>query len=70
MFRAEPGAWIDAGQPVADLVDPLTDDVVTLCGTVSGVLYARHGTRFATAGMEVARIAGDRPIRTGSLLSQ
>ncbi|PXW22493.1 succinylglutamate desuccinylase/aspartoacylase family protein [Paraburkholderia caballeronis] len=70
VFRAEPGAWIDAGQPVADLVDPLTDDVVTLCGTVSGVLYARHGTRFATAGMEVARIAGDRPIRTGSLLSQ
>jgi len=32
------------------------------------VLYARHRTRFATAGMEVASIAGAKPIRSGSLL--
>jgi len=70
VFRAQTGAWLEAGAPVADIVDPLTDDVHTLRNTVSGVLYARHGTRFATAGMEVARIAGDRPIRDGSLLSQ
>jgi len=70
VFRAETGAWLEAGAPVADIVNPLTDEVLTLHGTVSGVLYARHGTRFATAGMEVARIAGERPIRVGSLLSQ
>jgi uncharacterized protein len=33
------------------------------------VLYARHRARFATAGLEVARIAGSKPHRTGSLLS-
>ena len=70
VFRAETGAWLEAGTPVADVVDPLTDEVVTLRNTVSGVMYARHGTRFATAGMEVARIAGNRPIRAGALLSQ
>lgn len=69
VFRAECGAWLEAGAPVADIVDPLTDELVTLHTSVSGVMYARHSARFATAGMEVARIAGDTPIRTGSLLS-
>lgn len=69
VFRAECGNWIEAGAPIADIVDPLTDEVQTLHSTVSGVMYARHSARFATAGMEVARIAGDRPIRSGSLLS-
>jgi hypothetical protein len=36
---------------------------------MAGVMYARHKTRFATAGMEIARIAGATPFRTGSLLS-
>lgn len=70
VFRAETGAWLEAGAPIADIVNPLTDEALTLRSTVSGVLYARHSTRFATAGMEVARIAGDHPIRDGSLLSQ
>ncbi len=69
VFRAEVGRWIDAGKEIADIVDPLTDRVVTLKCSVAGVLYARHLARFATAGMEVARIAGARAIRSGSLLS-
>ncbi len=69
VFRADCGAWIDAGTPVADIVNPLTDEVTTLSASVSGVMYARHSARFATAGMEIARIAGDTPIRSGSLLS-
>ena len=69
VFRTPVGAWIEAGDAVVDIVDPLTDRVVTLKSSVSGVLYARQVVRFATAGMEVARIAGATPIRTGSLLS-
>jgi uncharacterized protein len=69
VFLADHGTWLEAGAPVADIVDPLTDEVHTLRSTVSGVMYARHSARFATAGMEVARIAGERPIRSGSLLS-
>jgi predicted deacylase len=69
VFRVPTGAWLEAGQDVADIVDPLTDRVVTIRNTVAGVLYARHRTRFATAGMEVARVAGATAYRSGSLLS-
>jgi predicted deacylase len=69
VFRANVGAFIEAGSPIADVVDPLTDTVTTLSCTTSGVMYARHITRFATAGLEVARIAGAKAFRTGSLLS-
>ena len=48
---------------------PLTDQVVTVKNTVAGVLYARHSARFATAGLEVARVAGAKAYRTGALLS-
>jgi predicted deacylase len=69
VYRAEPGKWVDAGQPIADIVDPLTNEVVTLKCSVAGVLYARHLSRFATAGMEIVRIAGAKAFRTGQLLS-
>jgi predicted deacylase len=69
VFLAEPGTWLEAGADVADIVDPLTDRVVTVRNTVAGVLYARHRTRFATAGMEIARVAGATSFRSGGLLA-
>ncbi|GAB5095245.1 M14 family metallopeptidase [Caballeronia sp. HLA56] len=69
VFRAQVGAFIEAGSAIADVIDPLADTITTLKCTTSGVLYARHITRFATAGLEVARIAGAKAYRTGSLLS-
>jgi predicted deacylase len=68
VFRAEVGAWIEAGQPVADIVDPLTDQVTTLNATTTGVLYARHLLGFASAGLAVAQVAGATAFRTGALL--
>jgi predicted deacylase len=68
VFRAPAGVRVEPGQPIADIVDPLTDRVVTITSSVVGVLYARQRTRFATAGLEVAWIAGDKPLRSGSLL--
>jgi uncharacterized protein len=69
VYRTEVGSWVDVGHEIADIVDPLTNRVVTLKSTVAGVLYARHLTRFATAGLEFARIAGATAFRSGSLLS-
>ncbi|CAG4887431.1 succinylglutamate desuccinylase/aspartoacylase family protein [Paraburkholderia saeva] len=66
---AQVGTWLDAGTEIADIVDPLTGQVATLKNAVAGVLYARHSARFATAGLEVARVAGAKAYRTGSLLS-
>jgi uncharacterized protein len=68
VFHLAAGAYVDAGQAVADIVDPLTDRTVTLKSAVAGVMYARQRTRFATAGMEVAWVAGAEPQRTGALL--
>ena len=69
VFRASTGEWLDAGTEIADIVDPLTDRVVTIKNTVAGVMYARHRARFTTAGMEIARVAGAAAFRSGSLLS-
>jgi uncharacterized protein len=68
VFRTPVGAPVESGHPIVDIVDPLTDRVVTLRNTVAGVLYARQRTRFATAGMEVACVAGTEPVRSGALL--
>jgi len=69
VFRTKVGAMVKAGDAIVDVVDPLTDTVTPLHCTTSGVLYARQIARFATAGMEVARIASATAYRTGSLLS-
>ena len=69
VFRVPVGSWVEPHQEIADIVDPLGDRVATIRNTMAGVMYARHKTRFATAGMEIARIAGATPFRTGSLLS-
>jgi predicted deacylase len=68
VFRTPIGVRVEPGQAIADVVDPLTDRVVTITSSINGVLYARHRARFATAGQEVAFIAGATPIRSGSLL--
>ncbi|EWS63826.1 hypothetical protein Y695_02941 [Hydrogenophaga sp. T4] len=33
------------------------------------MVYARHNLRWATSGMEICRVAGATPIRSGNLLS-
>jgi predicted deacylase len=69
VFHAAPGDWIEAGDTIAEVIDPLTDTVAVLAASTSGVLYSRHVARFATTGMVVANVAGAAPFRSGSLLS-
>ncbi|SAK90799.1 succinylglutamate desuccinylase/aspartoacylase [Caballeronia fortuita] len=68
LHRRDIGERIRAGDVIADVLDPLDDRVVPLVAQTDGVLYARHWTRFATAGMLVARIAGENAARHGELL--
>lgn len=68
LHTRHPGEWIEAGETVADLLDPASDALTPLIAKTSGVLYARHWSRFATAGMLVARIAGAAALRDGDLL--
>ena len=65
----EPGDWVEAGELVAELIDPLTDARTLLHARASGRCFARSARRFATRGMRLAKIAGATPYSSGKLLS-
>lgn len=70
-YRARPGDRLAVGDPVADVIDPTAagaSRVHTVCAGVAGVLYARVSGRYALAGSELGKIAGEHAFRTGPLL--
>lgn len=69
VFHLAPGAWVEAGALVADIVDVDTGDVTPVHAQSAGLLYARIATRWATPGRRLAKIAGTTLARTGRLLS-
>ena len=68
-FVAGVGERVAAGQLLARIVDPLTPHETDIRSGIDGIVYARHSLRWATAGMEVCRVAGATPVRSGNLLS-
>jgi len=68
-YLREPGDDIAAGDVVAEVIHPITGQTSPVVAQVSGVLYARHIVRWATTGLEVGKISGSEPFRTGMLLS-
>jgi uncharacterized protein len=68
VHRANIGATIRAGDPLFDIVDPLTDETTTVSSQTDGVFYMRRAIRFVTAGAPLGRVTGTRPVRTGVLL--
>jgi uncharacterized protein len=68
-FVAGIGERVAAGQLLARIVDPLTPRETEIRSSIEGTVYARHNLRWATAGMEICRVAGSTPIRSGNLLS-
>lgn len=70
VFLRDAGEMIDAGDAVLEVVDPLSGEASIVRATVGGVLYARETRHYAMPGMRLAKIAGDRPFRSGKLLSE
>ncbi|MEZ5705270.1 MAG: succinylglutamate desuccinylase/aspartoacylase family protein [Burkholderiaceae bacterium] len=68
-FQVAPGATVQVGQTLALVVDPLGNRTTPVVSPIDGVLYARHSLRWATANLELCRVAGTTPIRSGNLLS-
>jgi predicted deacylase len=68
VFHAKPGQYLEAGQLIAEVIDPLSDRVTPLRNSQAGLLYARSLRRMATAGMVVAHVAGETVCRSGYLL--
>jgi predicted deacylase len=69
VFLRQPGEQVNAGDRIADLVNALTGEVTPLHCKSSGLLYARCGSRWASPGKRLAKIAGTSLARTGKLLS-
>lgn len=69
VFECQVGDAIQKGQVLARIVDPIDQRSTLIRSAIDGVLYARHNLRWATSGMEVCRVAGHTPIRSGNLLS-
>ena len=69
VFCAMPGEYVEAGQLIAEIIDPISDAVTPVHNLNAGLLYARSLRRMATAGMAIAHVAGTEPYRSGYLLS-
>jgi predicted deacylase len=68
VFHAGVGDTLAVGDAVADIVDPLTNSLVTVRAEVAGVLYARTYDRYVLPHDDLANIAGSVAFRTGNLL--
>lgn len=70
VYRRELGELLQAGDVVADMVDPLSGEVVSVVTRTDGLLFTREAQRFATAGRPLVKVAGAEPIRSGKLSSE
>ncbi len=70
VYLKQPGDTVAANEPVLEIVDTLTPRTSQVCATYPGLLFARTTTRFASAGMKLAKIAGSTSFRTGNLLGE
>ena len=69
VWRLALGQQVRAGQPLADLVCPVSGRCEVLPSPVDGLFFARELQRWARAGQSVAKIAGQQATRSGKLLS-
>jgi predicted deacylase len=68
VYRAKVGAILKAGDPVFDIVDPITDAVTTVIANNDGVFYMRRAIRFVYAGAPMGRVTGEKAVRSGVLI--
>ena len=69
VWAAELGSIVQRGQPLAEIVDPMSGEATTIASPTDGVLYARENRRFVPAGTRIAKVAGREAVRSGRLLS-
>ena len=69
VYTATAGQYLEAGQLIAEIIDPISDRVTPVHCTAAGLMYARSLRRMATAGMVIAHVAGTEAYRSGYLLS-
>lgn len=63
------GQMVQAGEVVAEVIDPLTGQATPLKSRTEGLLFAHRAQRQVFRGTRVAKVAGRQAIRSGHLLS-
>ncbi|MCF5586000.1 peptidase M14, partial [Pseudomonas syringae] len=69
VFLAAAGDGVEVGEPLFEVIDPLSDQVSTICANTAGVLFAIERLRYAQPGFWLAKVAGRTALRHGRLLS-
>ncbi len=70
VYTCELGAYVQPGDMLADLIDPVSGETTVLRASVPGVFFARSAHRHVLRGMNVGKVAGAKAFRAGKLLSQ
>lgn len=70
VYHRDMGERLNAGDAVADIIDPASGATTTVRCTVDGVLFARTAHRHVLRGWNIGKIAGAAAFRSGDLLSQ
>jgi predicted deacylase len=69
VYLRELGATVKAGEPLIDLIDPVSGNVQQLLAPVDGIYFARENRRYVSAGTRLSKVAGRDAVRIGALLS-
>jgi predicted deacylase len=68
-FLRDAGEWVEQGDALFEVVDPLNDKLTTVRAGTSGVLFALDRGRYTQPGTWQAKVAGREPIRVGKLIN-
>ncbi|GJG98488.1 succinylglutamate desuccinylase/aspartoacylase family protein [Cupriavidus pauculus] len=68
VYRARVGDVVEPGQPLFDIVDPVSGERTTVASGSQGVFYMGRDTRFVRPGDQIGRVSGSQARRTGNLL--
>lgn len=68
-FLREAGEWVERGDALFEVVDPLSDQASIVRAGTSGVLFALDRGRYTQPGIWLAKVAGREPIRHGKLVN-
>ncbi|MBR7799576.1 succinylglutamate desuccinylase/aspartoacylase family protein [Undibacterium fentianense] len=69
VYLRELGETVKAGEPLIDLIDPVSGQVRQLLAPVDGIYFARENRRYVPPGTRLSKVAGKEALRYGSLLS-
>ena len=67
VYHVQAGDWVQCGQPLADVVDPVSQEQRTVLSPIEGVVFATSGQRFVHPENKLMSISGAKDIGNASL---